>query len=332
MKKKLFNLFTVIASLICGITIGWFLKAKLQPNPNAQTPLRSNSGYQLTHPLLACDSSFDADAESLKPLKKDVEDIVAQAKNNEKIFDISVYFRYLNNGEDFNINPEGKFFPASLKKLPLMMQYYRESETDPTILTTKRPFYSQIDNNAQTTIIPKASPINGQEYTAEQLIEYMIKYSDNNSFNVLYPALGENKFDKIYKDMQLHYPNSFTAREDYVTTYDVSLFFRALYNSTYLEPENSEKALKLLTETDYKQGLVRYLPQDLPVAHKFGIGVINDENNNPVGELHDCGIIYKQNNPYFLCVMTKSESKDLSQVENTIAEISRYIYQQVINK
>ena len=284
-------------------------------------------GQKFTSPLLACDRTLNPKSQELASVQSAVEQIIAESQSTDAISTASVYLRLLDSGDEFLVNPQEEYFPASLRKLPLMMQYFRESESDPTILTTKRKFESSSSANVGVIIPPKISPIANKEYSAQDLIELMIRYSDNASFQVLYAALGEQRFQKVYEAMQLAYPNDFKALIDHRTPLDYALFFRTLYNATYLSVENSEKALELLTQTDYVQGMVRYLPPQLPVAHKFGVATLNDETGRQYGELHDCGIVYKPDNPYVLCIMTKSYSPHIKQVEEVIANISARVFE-----
>jgi hypothetical protein len=61
------------------------------------------------------------------------------------------------------------------------------------------------------------------------------------------------------------------------------------------------------------------------VAHKFG-----EHRNATVSgeiaetELHDCGIIYYPEHPYFLCIMTKGEN--LPSLESVISSASKLVY------
>ena len=82
----------------------------------------------------------------------------------------------------------------------------------------------------------------------------------------------------------------------------------------------SEKALELLSKTTFNDGIVAGLPENIVVSHKFGEYILPDEI-----ELHDCGIIYYVQNPYFLCVMTRG--KDEGELKNTISGISKIIYE-----
>lgn len=329
--KQRESLIRVALSVMVGVGIGWRLcdhHFELRDRePVTSQPLRL-SGYNFISPLLLCDSYFDQNSASLKIIETKILQYLDTTSLHETNSTISVYFRYLNTGEEFSINPEEKFFPASIKKLPLMIQYYKESETNPSLLSETGTFIIDKDMNSDTINIPKEALVSGNKYTIEQLIEYMIKYSDNNSFGVLYPFLGAEKADKIYADMKLYFPNTYTSTEDYITAYQVSLFFRMLYNATYLNYTNSEKALNLLSQADFKDGLVKKLPDGVPVAHKFGISAMKRLDNKLYGELHDCGIVYKKDNPYILCVMTKSQSSDIASVEDIVAEISSITYQQ----
>jgi beta-lactamase class A len=185
-----------------------------------------------------------------------------------------------------------------------------------------------VDYNANVAVPPIQAPQYGKEYSQEELIEYMIKYSDNISFQVLLNALGNEKFNKVFTDLQLFYPDTVVSIDDYITPFQFSLFFRTLYNATYLSTASSEKVLKLLSESDFNDGIVAGVPKGTAVAHKFGVGVVNQQDGTAQGELHDCGIVYHGTHPYLLCVMTKS-SAAIEKVAGVISRISTVTYREV---
>lgn len=78
--------------------------------------------------------------------------------------------------------------------------------------------------------------------------------------------------------------------------------------------------LSLLSQSAFPQGLEAGVPQDLPVAHKFG----EYDDGKGGKQLNDCGIIYKPHKPYLLCVMT--EGKDLDALAKVISTISNKVY------
>ena len=90
--------------------------------------------------------------------------------------------------------------------------------------------------------------------------------------------------------------------------------------ASYLNEKYSEKALELLTRTEYKNGLVAAVPKEIVVAHKFG------ERNNVQSEkqLHDCGIIYYPDHPYLLCIMTRGS--DYGTLEIAIQDVAVKVY------
>ena len=86
----------------------------------------------------------------------------------------------------------------------------------------------------------------------------------------------------------------------------------------------SEKALTLLSQTVYNNGLTTLLPQTIKIAHKFGEYGVYEEEKLIGAQLHDCGIVYATQNPYFICVMTQGyKIKDL---EKVIQGISSLVY------
>ncbi len=101
---------------------------------------------------------------------------------------------------------------------------------------------------------------------------------------------------------------------------DYSLFMKALYNSSLLSPLNSERALELMTRSDFKAGLVAGLPQGVEVAHKFG------EAGDPAEkQLHETGLVYLEGNPYLITIMTRGQQTEA--LAGGIASISRLVYE-----
>jgi beta-lactamase class A len=112
---------------------------------------------------------------------------------------------------------------------------------------------------------------------------------------------------------------------------DYAAFFRVLFNASYLTKESSQKALELLTHTDFTGGLVAWVSNsDILVAHKFGERGIIGANGIEEKQLHDCWIVYYPDRPYILCVMTRG--LDWSKLQQTIADISKMVYEEVASK
>jgi len=114
-----------------------------------------------------------------------------------------------------------------------------------------------------------------------------------------------------------------------MTPKEYSLFFRILRNGTYLTDELSEKALQILSQSDYNEGLEAGVPQGTAVSHKFGEHLLLGANGQQTEEFHDCGIIYSSQTPYLLCIMTKG--KNYSDLEETIKKLSSLSYEEVYN-
>ena len=82
----------------------------------------------------------------------------------------------------------------------------------------------------------------------------------------------------------------------------------------------SEIATKLLSQCDFKEGMLAGLPINTKVAHKFG------ESGTPQEQqLSESAIIYLNDNPYAITIMTKG--KDYKQLPQIIKEISNATYQ-----
>src|SRR5690606_27734764 len=129
----------------------------------------------------------------------------------------------------------------------------------------------------------------GSEYTIEELISLAIIHSDNIAWKLLLNDLRKNysgeDFIITLSDLGIVDPRK-QSDQQYITVQSYASIFRTLYNSSYLSPEMSDKALKILSGSAYKDGIVAGVPEDIEVAHKFG-----EQRNGNDQQLHDCGIV-----------------------------------------
>jgi beta-lactamase class A len=179
--------------------------------------------------------------------------------------------------------------------------------------------YQRFDGGLSQNILPEKELNEGESYSIGTLIRRMIVYSDNQAMDLLSSYVDENKMEKVFFDLGLRLPDN-SSQEDFITTRDYAATFRILYNASYLNREMSEKALKLLSEVSYDNGLAAGLPEGIKIANKFGERAYSDG----LEQFHDCGIIYYPDKPYLLCVMTKGT--DFGALQQTIREISQAVY------
>lgn len=326
-KRRLWFLFVIISALM-GFTIGWFVFHK---DNNSEVDLHRihpvNSNFRFINPLLGAELVTKGEFSEYTPLADQMRSFIYDKTNNKKADIVSFYFFDLERGRWVGINENENFNAASLFKVPVMMAYYKKAEYDPQLLSKSIYVVDSASNNTQESDL-EPDIIKDGVYTLDELIRDMVIYSDNRAKDVLLTA-AEKNFGIDYKNLENAF-NDFGVFLDskkiqyLVSPKMYSLFFRVLYNATFLDRNMSERALNLLSETKFSNGLMAGLPSDLSVAHKFGHYV--DEVNKKE-ELHDCGIIYYPSHPYFLCVMTRGD--DINQLKGIIKDISQKVYNSV---
>jgi len=313
MKKIIF--ITAIVAAGIGLFFGWLLFSNDENASNSGLSVRQG-GYDFINPLLECEIDGGLESKNLTEFKSKVQEKTESLIQKNPINHISVYYRDLNNGPWFGINEKEQFAPASLLKVPTMIAYLKAAEQDPSILTTPL--------NELTMAINKGD-INITE-TATDLINKMIVDSDNEAFENLVFAIGSDAITQVHNDLGIEVADKNTA-SNFISVKTYASLFRVLYNASYLNREMSEKALGILSQAAFNDGLAAGIPADINVANKYGITGSYESGDR---QLHDCGIIYYPNNPYLLCIMTRgNNSQELAAV---IAEISSLVYQQTDNK
>ena len=317
------KLTVVIAALVAvSFALGWFLSRTVTlreiGDATAQPVRFTDPEYPFIHPLVSIAIPNAAGFPELERVKNDVTAITKKAVAGPDVSDVGVYFREPNNAHWFGIGENSKFDPGSLIKVPIMLAYLKQSELDPGVMK-KRLYYDPSKKDSLPNPLPAQLPRGW--YTAEQLLRSMIVDSDNVAKDVLFDSMSATTIQDVFDEMSANFlkdPSGTISPKEYI------IIISRIFSATYLDREHSNYAMKLLTQTSYKDGLVAGLPSTVKVAHKYGDRGIY-EDGKPVGmELHDCGLVYADANPYNLCVMTKGT--DGAAQAKVIRDISAAVY------
>ena len=254
---------------------------------------------------------------AMSGLRTELQSYINQKVSANALQVASVYVRKMDNGSHLIINENEVFNPASLMKIAYLISYLEEEDLNPGKLQ-KRLYFDKHYTGGNNQNIVDFQLKEHSYYTVAELMHAMIVNSDNDATTVLMQNLNNTIFQKLFTDLQLPPPPM--QGEYFIGTADYAKFFRVLYSSTYLSVKSSEYAIELLLKSSFKDGICSTLDPKIPVAHKFGERVLNS-----VAQLHECGIVYFNDSPYLICVMSKGNSLD--PLKKVMGEISSLVFQ-----
>lgn len=265
----------------------------------------------------------------LKPFRYKVDALVQEKIDEEDASSVSVYFRDLENGNGFGIREDEKFSPESQLKIPILIAYFKWSEDNPLVLRRKILFRG-IGIPLAPRYLRSPKPLEaGSEYTVNDLLFRMTAYGDNNAYTLLLANLPPAYLHKIAKDLYVNYNPEVSG--DSLTLSAYASYFRVLYNASYLSEDMSEKALRFLSLSVFRDGMASGIPPDINIASKAGERIIKtvDSEGLPaeVLQLHEFGIIYHPERPFLLGITVRGgDFRDLARV---IRDITRLVSSEV---
>lgn len=314
----------VVGGILIGGIGGFFIEPIFRTLNSNDTSHQVRLGEgRYTNPLLECEvaaGSIDAEKQNFE---HEMESFVNGVERGNGVTAVAVYFRDLNNGPAFGIHSNEPFVPASLLKVPVMMSYLKYADQNPEILRERIVFTESLETQDINQLIPPEEHLEvGKSYTVDELITKMITYSDNQSLLLLSSKLPTENQIYLFQLLGVD-PGVISDPSSSLTVRQYSAFFRIMFNASWLSQEMSEKALTLLANTKFKEGLSKGVPSEIPLAHKFGERLLADGKQH----MHDCGIIYYPHHPYLLCVMTRGT--DIPNLEKAIGDVSAFVYSKI---
>ncbi|MFT9495692.1 serine hydrolase [Anaerosolibacter sp.] len=170
------------------------------------------------------------------------------------------------------------------------------------------------------------SDLTTQSFTFLDLIMLMIIVSDNTATNMLIDLLGFDHINQLAWTLGLNKTvlerkmmdteAVKRGKQNKTTPGDMVLLLESIYRKKILKPELCELMLDIMKRQKDLAMLKRYLPEDLPVAHKTG-DLLNLN--------HDIGIFYLPMHTYLLCVFIADAESNLK-AKQLIGKISKCVY------
>ena len=250
--------------------------------------------YKLVHPIMLADTK--GDDKKYNPLKEKITQYIESEKKSSSLNSASVYFNALNDNTHFSVNHDEKYDPADLMEITTMIALLKQHEKDPFLLDKKILYGRSSQGNKWNSNIVLDD---GKSYSIRDLIYNMIANSDENASKALDPYVDKSVWKSIYSALNEKCPDPI-AKDYSINPCHYSKFLKTLYISGYLSNDDSEYALNVLTNSSFKNGIVKGTDQKIKVAHHFS----ESESGNSK-QLHEFGIVYLNNKPYLLGIMMK---------------------------
>ncbi|MBI2021336.1 serine hydrolase [Candidatus Daviesbacteria bacterium] len=151
-------------------------------------------------------------------------------------------------------------------------------------------------------------------YSVSDALTRVATLSDNYASILLAEKVG---WDNIQKQANMIGAESTTIKDPISTNAsDITLFFEKLYKKEIVSEKTSEKLIELLSSSRLNNRIPAKLPKDIKIAHKTA----------ELSKLrHDAGIVFLDNEPYLIVLMSSNVKYEDEAVE-LLADISKEVF------
>lgn len=264
---------------------------------------------------------------------------------------VAVAVKNLATGEGFHLNGDEPMTTASLIKVAVMVEAYRQADAKKLDLTKTLTLTK--DDKVQGAGILTSHFSDGATFPVRDAIRLMIVYSDNTATNMVLDQVGIQSVNDTTKALGLPetrvnakvFKGSTTSVDPErtkkyglgsTTANETVKLFELIHAEKAASQEACRAMLGHLKANDDKEQLVRQLPAGTVVAHKTG-AVSNART--------DAGILYipdpadeakKKTVPVAVCVLTNENEDKRWVIDNagqvTIARIGKAVYDHIGRK
>ncbi len=238
--------------------------------------------------------------------------------------EVAVAVKHLRTGETFAVKADEPMPTASLIKLPIMVEAYRQAAAGKFSLADPVTFKDEDKTPGSGLLSTHFSA--GATFSLRDAIRLMIAYSDNSATNLVLakiglPATGEQMEKLGLANTKVHAfvfrPDSSIAPErsrqfglGSTTAAEMIRLLEMLHEKKLVNADACDEMLGHLRACQDKR-LSRLLPAGIKVAHKTG---------SVAAVRTDAGLIEAKSGPIAICVLTRN-NKDQRWTEENAAEV-----------
>lgn len=314
---RIYQAITVLSLVVCaGVLLGY-------PTLHSHTDIAQSSKYPFLNPALSV-----LDKRNLIVDFQGLRQKLTTTYENRSDYTISVYFEYLPTGANISTNKDERMWPASLIKIPIAMAVMKKVQDGKWKLDNELVILEE-DKDSEYGELYKLPA--GTTISIKKLLEESLINSDNTAHFVLLRNLEGSELEEVYVHLgmddiinALKKNKSDDETDNRMTAKRYSIFFRSLYNATFLDQKHSELFLSILEKAP-NDFLSQGIPSDIPFVHKTGIRI--DER-----VMADSGVVYVPGRPYILTVMIEQKKEgelDQEEIAKIFKEISEAAYHYV---
>jgi beta-lactamase class A len=232
----------------------------------------------------------------------------------------------LSTGYHTGINAGASMPAASTIKIPVMVEVFAQLQSGRFDLA-RRVVLRASDKDYGSGDLCDASP--GTSYSIKDLVEKMIDISDNTATNMLIRLVGRSRINRSMLALGLEHTRLTddirtdgwgVRRQLRTSAADLVRLLALMARRQLIDEWSSNEMISVLENDQINTLLPAPLPDNVPIAHKTG---------SFFDTLNDAGIVYADNAPYAIAVMTTElPSQDLGRA--FIHSISKLAYAQEV--
>ncbi|MCX6785768.1 MAG: hypothetical protein NTZ18_02875 [Candidatus Komeilibacteria bacterium] len=135
-----------VFGLALGFFIGrWLETGKFKAAAQSTKSVRDNDpAYPFIEPLLSCNLWEIKQFNKNQALSETINNYIKRQYLSQNAQQVSVFFYDLKNSDQVGLNTDVLYHPASLLKLVIMMVYFKQAESDPTLLTRQLVYQQSV--------------------------------------------------------------------------------------------------------------------------------------------------------------------------------------------
>ncbi|MCE1246070.1 MAG: class A beta-lactamase-related serine hydrolase [Firmicutes bacterium] len=259
----------------------------------------------------------------ISDMKKEVESILADFPGKA-----SLAFYDYETGEALNMDSGESFESASLVKIPIMYEVFRQIQEG--LISQDKELVLEDSMKTGGAGVLKDEPA-GSKWKISEILTFMITKSDNTAADMMIDLAGMENVEKtavslgakgitlrrkIYDFAQID-----KGKDNYATPDDMMVMLRAIVENKGVNEKYCQEMIDIMKKQTMRDRIPKLLPKDVVCASKTG---------GLTGFVHDCAIIYPQGKkPYVLVLMGKNVT-DENKAKEIYAKTSLAVYKWIV--